>query len=256
MFGGGQQRANSLWELSFGSAPATAPAVACPGDISWIAGSPSGVSYDVTNPFAFADTVDYQVTSERDWPGYPIRGSAPVADLDHAAIAFGAPVPDTAAIGLNTLTFRATLRRTGWSVECTHHLHDVTTPTLLALVSTDAQPDRVTLRWFGEGAVGRATVERRAVATPWQTLGEATADGRGGYAYEDRGVVAGAGYGYRLKINPGWRSRSHGRLLWKARARTRPGHRPSLSRSRAAHSRRSSCGTSRDGGSRAGAWTA
>ncbi len=200
VFGGGQQRANSLWELSFGSAPATAPAVACPGDISWIAGSPSGVSYDVTNPFAFADTVDYQVTSERDWPGYPIRGSAPVADLDHAAIAFGAPVPDTAAIGLNTLTFRATLRRTGWSVECTHHLHDVTTPTLLALVSTDAQPDRVTLRWFGEGAVGRATVERRAVATPWQTLGEATADGRGGYAYEDRGVVAGAGYGYRLKI--------------------------------------------------------
>jgi hypothetical protein len=78
---------------------------------------------------------------------------------------------------------------------------DVTTPTLLSLVSADAEPDRVRLTWFAvDGRFVRATVYRRTATEAWSALGSVSADGTGRIVYEGTRVVAGERYGYRLGI--------------------------------------------------------
>jgi hypothetical protein len=70
---------------------------------------------------------------------------------------------------------------------------------LLSLVSADAEPDRVTLVWHAaEGASLAATVERRGMGSDWLPLAAVTADGTGRIEYQDRGVIAGERYGYRI----------------------------------------------------------
>ena len=81
---------------------------------------------------------------------------------------------------------------------------DGPTPVQVALVSVEAETDRVRLEWFVGGAVSfRATVERRIEASEWQTLGEIAPDGTGRLPYEDPAVVQGTRYGYRLAYRDG-----------------------------------------------------
>ena len=69
----------------------------------------------------------------------------------------------------------------------------------VALVSSDASPDHVSLQWLASGdRVGSCAVERCAAGGPWVTLASAAPDGQGHVAYEDRQVAAGASYDYRL----------------------------------------------------------
>jgi len=69
----------------------------------------------------------------------------------------------------------------------------------LSLESADAEPDRAIVRWFTSNAGGlEATVWRRTEATDWVELGSVRSDGTGRLVYEDRSVVAGTKYGYRL----------------------------------------------------------
>jgi len=78
---------------------------------------------------------------------------------------------------------------------------DGPTPVLVALVSTDAQPDRVALVWHDAGrTLSVATVYRRRDGEAWDALGSTTFDGSGRLQYEDRDVAPGARYAYRL----GW----------------------------------------------------
>ena len=78
---------------------------------------------------------------------------------------------------------------------------DGPTPVLVALVSTDAQPDRVALVWHDAGrTLSVATVYRRRDGEEWVALGSTTFDGSGRLQYEDRDVAPGARYAYRL----GW----------------------------------------------------
>ena len=78
------------------------------------------------------------------------------------------------------------------------------TPTLLSLVSAQAEPDRVRLIWFAaDGLALPARVYRRAVDGDWQVLGQVWADGTGRISYEDTQVAAGARYGYRLGVMQG-----------------------------------------------------
>jgi hypothetical protein len=57
----------------------------------------------------------------------------------------------------------------------------------------------VTLEWFApEGLPGGASIERRADEGPWTAIAAATRDGLGYIRYEDREVVRGVRYGYRL----------------------------------------------------------
>lgn len=80
-------------------------------------------------------------------------------------------------------------------------MSDATTPTLLALVSADAEPSRVRLTWFaGDGQVLTATVYRRSEKDGWSILGRVSADGTGRLVFEDLHATAGSRYGYRLGV--------------------------------------------------------
>ena len=69
----------------------------------------------------------------------------------------------------------------------------------LALVSSDARPDRVVLLWQGTGAAGlNASVERREASGAWRRLGPAERDAADRVRYEDASVTAGTRYAYRL----------------------------------------------------------
>ena len=75
------------------------------------------------------------------------------------------------------------------------------TPTLVSLVSAEADPGRVRVVWqlaVGAGAV--ATVQRRTPDSAWQEVDRVSADGLGRVAYEDAAPAAGTRYGYRLGL--------------------------------------------------------
>jgi hypothetical protein len=73
------------------------------------------------------------------------------------------------------------------------------TRTVLALVSAEASAQRVRLEWHASASVA-ATVYRRAADADWTAVGVAQSDGVGRIRFEDRDVVPGARYGYRLGI--------------------------------------------------------
>jgi hypothetical protein len=197
--GGGAAGYNDLWTLVWG-APALA-GVTCPGDIVWTPGGSIAESYGITNPYGFAQTTDYTLSSARNWPGFPISGSVTVGANATVAVPVAVPVPDSAAVGSNTLVFRATLRGVPQTAICSHGLYDLPTPVRLSLVSAQADPDRVRLTWLAAGGGGSAaTVYRSAVQDVWTAVGQVEADGSGQLVYEDRAVTPGARYGYRLGV--------------------------------------------------------
>jgi len=76
--------------------------------------------------------------------------------------------------------------------------------TLASLVAVDVQPDRIRLTWYAAGNPGlSATVYRRTASTAWTSLGQIASDGTGYLRYEDRSVLTGMQYGYRLGIVDG-----------------------------------------------------
>lgn len=71
--------------------------------------------------------------------------------------------------------------------------------TTLALASSEATPDHVRLTWHGDGAAALfASVERREEHSSWTPLGTASTDGADRLQFEDRSVLAGTRYAYRL----------------------------------------------------------
>ncbi len=80
--------------------------------------------------------------------------------------------------------------------------------TQLALSSSDAQPDHVSLTWTASGdRVGSATVQRRDDNAAWRTLASIAPDGQGQLTYTDRSVVPGARYDYRIGYAEGTQQR-------------------------------------------------
>jgi hypothetical protein len=70
--------------------------------------------------------------------------------------------------------------------------------------AVDATPERVRLEWSTTDGAGVAfLVSRRSEAGSWVDLRWATADAGGRIVFEDRSVVAGGRYGYRLGFVPG-----------------------------------------------------
>ena len=83
---------------------------------------------------------------------------------------------------------------------------DLTTPTLLSLVSAQAEPGRVRLTWFSaDGHIVTATAYRRTVESNWESVGRTSPDGTGRLVFEDTQVTAGSRYGYRLGVVQGGR---------------------------------------------------
>ena len=189
---------NDLWTLTWG-APALA-SVTCPGDVVWVPGGSLAASYGITNPYGFAQTADYTLSSARDWPGFPVVGSVAVDALGTATVPVSVPVPDSAAGGWSSLTFRATLRNLPQYATCSHNLVDEATPVAMSLVSAQADPERVRLTWYAASGVAVATVYRSVAAGRWSALGQVAVDGSGQLVYEDRAVTPGGRYGYRLGV--------------------------------------------------------
>jgi hypothetical protein len=78
---------------------------------------------------------------------------------------------------------------------------DDPTPTLASLVDAHAEPDRVTLSWYGADVAGRlVTIERRTAEIGWSAVDSRFANGSGSVAFEDRNVAAGVRYGYRIGV--------------------------------------------------------
>ena len=81
---------------------------------------------------------------------------------------------------------------------------DIAVPVEASLVSADAEPGLVRLRWYTtQAAAGRWTVARAGDDAAWQPLGEAAAEGTDYLGFEDRSVTAGRRYGYRLETPDG-----------------------------------------------------
>jgi len=72
--------------------------------------------------------------------------------------------------------------------------------TELSLFSVDANPDGVTLRWYGSSSAASGTVYRREPGSTWRAMGVTAADGLGRWSWVDRDVTPGAGYDYRLGV--------------------------------------------------------
>jgi hypothetical protein len=72
--------------------------------------------------------------------------------------------------------------------------------TELSLFSVDANPDGVTLRWYGSSSAASATVYRNEAGSMWRALGATAADGLGHWSWVDRDVTPGTGYDYRLGV--------------------------------------------------------
>jgi len=73
------------------------------------------------------------------------------------------------------------------------------TPVQMSLVGIEATPERVSLRWQGEGAASLVSrVYRRVSPADWEDLGSPVAEGADALLYEDRGVTPGVRYIYRL----------------------------------------------------------
>jgi len=76
---------------------------------------------------------------------------------------------------------------------------DGTTPAQVALVSAEVAGDRVALEWYAPGGMPEgSSIERRSGGSPWTVIAPATRDGLGYIRYEDREIVRGERYGYRL----------------------------------------------------------
>jgi hypothetical protein len=76
---------------------------------------------------------------------------------------------------------------------------DVVTPTLLSLVSAEAEAGVVKLKWFAGGPIS-ADIQRRTPTSGWLRLASSNADAGGMIVYEDHAVDFGHRYGYRVGI--------------------------------------------------------
>jgi len=79
-------------------------------------------------------------------------------------------------------------------------IDEVVVPVVVSLVSAAAEPGRVRLAWLLPGAAIPARVWRRDGNAPWSVIASVSSSGDGSVRFDDRDVVAGATYGYRLGL--------------------------------------------------------
>ena len=74
---------------------------------------------------------------------------------------------------------------------------EIATPVRVSLATSRAETGRVTLDWFAGVRAGEMVVERNRDGA-WNSIATISPDGAGHLRYDDRDVVAGTRYGYRL----------------------------------------------------------
>jgi len=79
---------------------------------------------------------------------------------------------------------------------------DMTVPVEVSLVFVEAEPGLARIRWLTSAGT-RWNVARSESGAPWTPMGGIEADGGGHAIFEDRTVIAGVRYGYRLESQRG-----------------------------------------------------
>jgi hypothetical protein len=103
--------------------PLSEIALTCAADVAWGPGSSivATATADVTT--TTATHVSYEATSVRNWPGFPVSGTAPIAG-GVANISFAVLVPDSVSAGENAITITALLESEDVADSCTLRLLD------------------------------------------------------------------------------------------------------------------------------------
>ncbi len=184
--------------LQFG--PGEAPLLDCPPDGGWTAGSVRDVCFAVTGRSGANLEYVYELTCSRDWSDFPIRGLVTASDFLPVYVPIGIPVPDTAASGAVRFDLSAvSTSQPDLGASCSFSLdHE---PAAIAALGAEAAPDRAIVRW----RVGRAgldvVVERRDEGGAWAAIASRSVAVPGIIAHEDRDVVPGHSYFYRLTVS-------------------------------------------------------
>jgi len=79
------------------------PSVSCPGSV--VPDSPLRLSYVVSNPLPTTRAIEWTLTSERDWPGFPLRGLRLVGGGSSDTVRLELAIPDSSFEAPNTLAF-------------------------------------------------------------------------------------------------------------------------------------------------------
>lgn len=115
-----------------------------------------------------------------------------------------------------TAFIKATLQFSGlppgaYVTSCSGYISDVTVPVQLSLVRASVESGIARLTWHTpDNSAARASVYRRTGSEDWSRHGEIVTDGSGYLVYEDRTVISGMRYGYRLGVVDGGEERPFG----------------------------------------------
>jgi hypothetical protein len=167
-----------------------------PGTMVWGPGSISALEFRAATDAPGSQTLDYTVHGDRDWPGLPFGGF--VTFNDSTDVTVGVPVPDTAAAGVVRIWFTGQLRSDPATRDSIlTRMHDETTAALATFVDASVSADFVILRWYAED--GTYDVERRSGTEDYGAVAVGVRpDGAKQIVHEDRDVVPGRRYDYRL----------------------------------------------------------
>jgi len=146
-------------------------------------------------------TVNYSLTADRAWPGFPMTGTTTVPAGSIGALPFAITIPDSAANGIVHMCLTAALPNGALSSSCCMNL-DVFNPAtaaLAALVNASAAPGAVQLQWE-LGVSSTATLYRSSDGLGWTRIARLTPDGSNRISYQDVSVTGGQRYGYRLGL--------------------------------------------------------
>lgn len=94
---------DDIWALTWGNP--VRPGVSSPGDI--VPGAPLNLTYVVSNPLPGPRAIEWTITSQRDWPGFPIRGVLVVRGLSAETVRRELTLPEGSFAEANELTFTA-----------------------------------------------------------------------------------------------------------------------------------------------------
>lgn len=121
---------------------------------------------------------------------------APRVDLGVGPVPVGLAVGDMDEDGRPDLVVTAS---TIWVLQ--NRTAEVTTAANLATMSAEAEPNLVRIRWYVRRDPGTEShVDRRTTETDWEFLGTPQAGAGPILTFEDRTVVGGSKYGYRLVV--------------------------------------------------------
>jgi hypothetical protein len=198
---GGPQQFDDGWVLEWGDP--RQPGVGCPEETPVVADDGVKLRYAISNPIEQGRAVEWTVTSDAGWPGFPQRGVLHLAAAALETLTVEAPTPPTTEGDSRTVRCAVAFAgATGHEASCAHDLASITTDVLASLVFAEADAERVRLEWR-VGAAGPVAIERHEEGRAWTVLGRLLPDPRGTVTWEDRDVEAGRRYAYRLSWTTG-----------------------------------------------------